>query len=403
MINLRLDKKRLLIVIISLIAIAGLILGIAGLINYIRVKNAKIEVKLITDRTVEFNEDVHVSDYILSINGKLIDDYKIDTTKLGEKKVKFKFVNEDNIKVEYSYNLDIVDTTPPLIWLSGKYAVEVGSEDTLLSNILCGDNEDNKPKCSIEGEYDLNTVNTYELTFKAKDKSGNESQKDFILEVFEPEEEDEEEIEYTNFSDIVDQYKNKDTKIGIDVSKWQGDIDFKKLKKAGVEFVIIRVGGTRGKDGKYFVDEKFEKNIKAANKVGIAAGVYFYSYASSNKEAEKQAKWVVKQIKKYDIDMPVIFDWEEWHNYNEYNLSFFGLTSMAESFLKVIEDKGYDPMLYSSKTYLENMWLETKYPIWIAQYNTKVTYEGDYKIWQLCDNGKVDGIDGPVDIDIYYK
>ena len=166
---------------------------------------------------------------------------------------------------------------------------------------------------------------------------------------------------------------------------------------------MIRLGGTRGKDGEYFVDEYFEQNIKAANKADIPVGIYFYSYASNAKEAKKQAKWVVKKIKKYDIEMPVVFDWEEWKDFNAYNLSFFGLTSMAESFLEVIEDNGYTPMLYSSKTYLENMWMKTDYPIWLAQYNTQVTYEGDYKMWQLCDDGKVDGINAFVDIDVYYK
>ena len=89
-------------------------------------------------------------------------------------------------------------------------------------------------------------------------------------------------------------------KFGIDVSSHQGNFNFAQAKSEGVEFVIIRVGGTRGKDGEYFLDEYFERNIKEANKVGIPAGVYFYSYASSSQEAQKQAKWVVKQIKKYD-------------------------------------------------------------------------------------------------------
>lgn len=407
----KLRKKTLFIILISLIVTIILVLGIVKLVNHIRVKNAKIEVKLVTDLNVEYGDVVYVSDYILSINGKIVDDYKIDTSKLGPKEVEFEFVNEENIKVKYTYNLNVEDTTPPLIWLSGSYTVKIGSEDDLVDKILCGDNYDNKPNCYIEGDYDLNTADSYALTFKAEDKNGNKSQKDFILNVYEPVEKTEnddknqleKEEEYTSFTDIVNEYSNENVKIGIDISKWQGEIDFQALKKAGVEFVIIRVGGTRGKDGEYFLDEYFERNIKQANKVGIPAGVYFYSYASSSQEAQKQAKWVVKQIKKYDIDMPIVFDWEEWNNYNEYNLSFFGLTSMAESFLKVIEDKGYQPMLYSSKTYLENMWMQIDYPIWLAQYNNQVTYNGDYKMWQLCDDGKVDGIEGPVDIDIYYK
>ena len=191
--------------------------------------------------------------------------------------------------------------------------------------------------------------------------------------------------------------------VGIDVSKWQGTIDFEKLKNAGVEFVMIRVGGTRGTNKEYFVDETFEYNIKQANKYNIKAGVYFYSYANSVEAAKKDAKWVLKQIKDYDIDMPVAFDWEEWNNFNSYNLSLFGLTSLSEEFLNTIKKEGYKTLHYSSKSYLEDAWMNTSHDVWLAHYTKETNYQGDYKMWQLCDNGKVDGIDGLVDIDIYYK
>ena len=166
---------------------------------------------------------------------------------------------------------------------------------------------------------------------------------------------------------------------------------------------MFLVGGTRGTNGEYFLDKKFIQNIKGANKYGIEAGVYFYSYANSLKHAKKDAKWVLKQIKNYDIDLPIAFDWEEWSSFNDYNLSFFGLTSMAEEFLNVIEEAGYQGMLYSSKTYLDNIWLPTKYDIWLAHYTEETNYQGNYKFWQICDNGKVDGIDGTVDINIMIK
>ena len=206
-----------------------------------------------------------------------------------------------------------------------------------------------------------------------------------------------------NFEDIVAMYKTDKTKIGIDVSSWQGDIDFEKIKKAGVEFIIIRVGGTRGTNGKYFLDSKFKRNIRLANKYDIDVGIYFYSYANSIESAKKDARWVLKQIKGYNVTLPIAFDWEEWAYFNEYDLSFFGLTSMANSFLKTIEDKGYKGMLYSSKSYLEAIWLPLDYDIWLAHYTSKTNYEGKYKFWQLCDNGKIDGINGEVDIDIMYK
>ena len=399
-------NKKLKIVLIIIISLMVLTSGIL-LYQYIRIKTATIKVVLKKDLNVEFNSKVKVADLVESINGKILTNYKIDTTKLGEKEIEFKFRNDENIKLKYAFKIKVVDTTKPVVWLKDIYNVQVGSDINLKESILCGDNYDNKPKCQIEGEYDLNTIGSYNLIYKATDKNGNITSKPFQLNVYEPlpttnSEENSQETIKINFSDVVNTYKTKKNKIGIDVSKWQGDIDFKKVKNAGVEFVMIRLGGTRGKNGKYFVDEKFKQNIKAAQKAHIPVGLYFYSYADSSKKAREDAEWVLKQIKKYDISLPIAFDWEEWQHFNDYNLSFYGLTSMAEEFLKVIEKAGYQGMLYSSKNYLENIWLETDYDIWLAHYTQKTDYKKDYKMWQLCDNGVVDGINGLIDIDIMY-
>ena len=119
-------------------------------------------------------------------------------------------------------------------------------------------------------------------------------------------------------------------------------------------------------------------------------------------DAKKEAQWVLKQIKNYDIELPIAFDWENWSYYNDYHLSFFNLTSMAESFVDEVEKAGYDGMIYSSKTYLENMWMPLEDDVWLAHYTDSTTYKGDYKMWQVCENGKVDGISGMVDINILY-
>ncbi len=397
--------KRIKIIIVVVLSIMGII-GIVCLYNYIRIKTAKIEVTLVKDRKVEFNSDVKVSDYIRSINGKIEKDRKIDTTTLGKKIIKFSYINDDKIKVKYQYDIEVVDTVEPLIWLNDTYSVEVGSDINLTDKILCGDNYDSNPKCYIEGEYDLNQEGNYSLVFKAEDSSGNKEEHPFILQVYAPKQtssnQENSAENYINFGDIVKNYKNKNNQIGIDVSKWQGDVDFDKLKQSGVEFVMIRVGGSLGKDGQYFLDDKFKINMEKAKKAKMPVGVYFYSYANSVTKAKKDAKWVLKQIKDYDLKLPISFDWEEWQDFNSYHLSFFGLTSMAEEFVKDIEKKGYSGLIYSSKAYLDNIWLETKYDIWLAHYTSVTNYEKPYKMWQLCNNGRVDGITGDVDIDIYY-
>lgn len=391
-------RKKIIIILIAVL----LSFSIYKIYSYIRIKTAKIEIVLVDDLKLEFSEKKKVSDFIKSINGKITDDYIIDSSKLGKKNIDFEFINNDNIKLQYTFQIEVVDTVSPLIWLGNSYNVKVGSDIDLTKKILCGDNYDSKPKCYIEGVYDLNKEGSYDLVFKAEDNSGNIEEKAFTLNVYEPVQTDNKiEPVYTNFNEIKENYKNDKTVVGLDISSHQGEIDFKKLKEQGVEFVMIRVG--YGYNSKYTLDKNFKKNIEEANKNNIKVGIYFYSYAKTNKEAINDAKWVLKQIKKYKVDLPIAFDWEEWANFNEYNLSFFGLTNMADVFIKEIEKNGYDGMLYSSKTYLDNIWLENDYDIWLAQYNNKITYTGDVKMWQICDNGKIDGIDKTVDIDIMYK
>ena len=161
------------IIIISTIIIL-VILGIIGFntYNYYKIKNAKINIELIDNLNIEFNTKVYLSDIIKKINGTYIDQ-EIPTTKLGENTIKFNYINDDKIKVSKDIKYNVVDTIPPFINLPSKYSVIVGSEDNLLKNIMCADNIDDNPSCSIEGEYNLEEVGSYSLIFKAVDKSGN--------------------------------------------------------------------------------------------------------------------------------------------------------------------------------------------------------------------------------------
>lgn len=398
--------KTILFIMIGIVLSIALVFGIVFLVQYIRIKTAKIEVSLVEDLTIEFADKKKVSDFITSINGTIVNDYEIDTTTLGTQNVAFDFKNDDNIKVSYSYNVEVVDKTAPVIWLSGSYTLTKGQDIDIAKKVLCGDNADNSPNCYIEGEYDYNKVGTYPLIFKAEDASGNKTEQKFNLNVVEPKKNNNTnnnaEPSYTNFSDIVKNYKTEKTRIGIDVSSWQGEIDFDAIKNAGVEFIIIRVGGTRGREGEYFVDNTFIRNITEANKRNIDVGIYFYSYANSNEKAREEAEWVIEQLKDYQINLPIAYDWENWSTFNEYNLSFFGLTNMAETFLDTLKDAGYEGLLYSSKNFLERLWFPTKYDTWLAHYTDTTNYNGEYKYWQLCSDGKIDGIKGAVDIDIMY-
>lgn len=392
-------KRLLIIIFLLLVILTASIL----LYNEYRIKNAKIIVNLKDELKAEVYSTVKISDFIENINGKIVNDKKIDTSEIGVQTETFEFINEDNIQISYSFDIEIVDKTPPIV--SGKNTLTLceGYDGNILDNFLCGDNYDDKVNCEIIGNYDTNKIGSYPVTITAKDSSGNTSTHDFTIKII-PKEKNENEREeyqtYTHFKDVISKYKNKNNKIGIDVSKWEGDIDYKKVKEEGVEFAYIRIGYRKAIGGECLLDPKFKQNYDGFKKQNIKVGVYFYSKANSKIEAEREAEWIVDNLKDYKIDLEVVFDWENWEGYNEYKQSFYNLTQTAKAFMKYIENSGYKTMNYSSKYYLENVWFDTNRDIWLAHYTENTDYKGKYKVWQLCENGKIDGIGDTVDIDI---
>lgn len=352
-------------------------------------------------------KDVKVSDLIELIDGKIIDDEKIDTKSLGDKSVSFIYLNEDDKKRRGTFTITVKDKEKPLIWLTNSYRVKVNSKVNLAKEIMCADNYDKKPTCVIEGDYNLDVVGDYPLSYVAQDSSGNQSKVDFVLHVYDSEENPGNKVDVpvstTSFSDVLTTYKTADNEVGIDVSKWQGNVDFSKVKAAGATFVMLRVGAQDGVGGKYVLDPFFEKNIKEALKNKLKVGIYFYSYANGIKEAKQQARWVLKQIKDYDVTLPVAFDWECYASFNEMEMSIFGLNEVANAFLNEVKKHDYETMLYGSKNYLNAIWNYHKHDVWLAHYAKKTDYQGDYLMWQLCQNGVIDGVDKMVDINVFNR
>lgn len=398
-------KKIITLFIIIIILVLGGILGYKAYINY-KIEHTEKIVILHKDK-IDVFENIKLKDLIKEINGELEENPKIKTTKIGKYKLKFKYyIPEEKITVPYEIEYEVVDSIPPIISMINSKTVTVGTEE-IESSLFCGDNYDSKPNCFIEGNYDLNTVGEYKLTYKGIDSSNNEVKKDFTLYV-KPKTTSSPNNNTTRsktyFTDIVKNYKTENTKIGLDVSHWQGNINFQKVKDAGVEFVYIRIGRGNGIGKEFVMDSKFKQNIEGFNSVGIPVGLYFYTYAASKKDAIKEAKWIVENIKDYKVDLEIAFDWENWSFYRDFNLSFYELTEVAKAFNKELAKHNYQGMLYSSKNYLENIWFEVDFPVWLAHYTKQTSYQGKYKVWQICDNGVVDGIpDNQVDINIMYN
>ena len=221
----------------------------------------------------------------------------------------------------------------------------------------------------------------------------------------------------SNSSETTPKPKNKIVKkSGIDVSKWQGKIDWKKVKASGTDFAIIRIG-QRGENGKIVKDDCADYNIQQADKNGILIGVYYFSTAKSVSEALEDAKWVYNAIKYYPVSYPVVWDCEGFSESNSrmYSLSKEERTDIALAFLDKIKSFGYDTMFYSAINEIENSrsWdtqrIENNHKIWLAAY-PDITYpqiktpdyNGEYDMWQYTDKGTVSGVKGDVDLVVSY-
>jgi len=350
----------------------------------------------------EYGENIYLSD-ILENKDVIYDDQKIDTLSLGKNDININY-ELDNQKYYDIFSYEIVDTTKPLVWLSSSYTVTKGYNENLVDNIICADNADRDVDCKIVGDYDLNTIGKYNLTFIAEDDSKNTEEIDFVLNVIEKNSSRQNNNSKTLFEDVYNQYKNENTMIGIDVSKYQGDINWEKVKNAGAEFVMIRLGYQYYFGEKLSLDPYFIQNIEGALASDLKVGIYFYSYAVNEKEAINQAKFVLDNIKNYNVTMPISFDWENYSHWNELNINLFDLNNTLLAFNNIIKNAGYTPVNYGSKNYLNAFWFENEYDTWLAHYiSGKSDYDKPYLMWQLCNNGIIDGINGYVDINVYYK
>lgn len=223
-----------------------------------------------------------------------------------------------------------------------------------------------------------------------------------------------------DISQVVDKTPSNETQevtLGIDVARYQGTIDWKKVAESGVDFAMIRVGYRELVTGKIVADSNAKYNMQEATKYGIKIGAYFFSTAITREEAIEEANWVADYIAKYKITYPVVYNCEGYEDSEnrQYLLTKTQRTDMAITFLDKIAERGYTPMFYASKNEMEGdaKWeasrLQRKYKIWVAQYpgvpypqTEKSSYSGKYDMWQYTNNGTVPGISKPVDMNVAY-
>ncbi|MBR4026250.1 MAG: glycoside hydrolase family 25, partial [Lachnospiraceae bacterium] len=223
-----------------------------------------------------------------------------------------------------------------------------------------------------------------------------------------------------NIEQVVQSISGNETAeitFGIDVARYQGTIDWKKVAESGVDFAIVRVGYRTLETGEIVADSNAKYNMQEASKYGIKVGVYFFSTAITKEEAIAEADWVADFVSQYRITYPVAYDCERFEDEasRQYHLTKTERTDFALAFLNRIVERGYSPMFYAGKSDLENeaKWetsrIERSNKIWVAQYPTqsypntnRSSYTGIHDIWQYTNQGIVSGIDTPVDMNIAY-
>ena len=194
---------------------------------------------------------------------------------------------------------------------------------------------------------------------------------------------------------------------GIDVSEHQGDIDWEKVRAAGIEFAMIRIGYRSYGKGEITFDTKYKENIEGAGKAGLKVGVYFFSQAVSTDEAAEEADAVLDAIEGYDISYPVVYDWEIIYDDSARtdDVSVEMLADNCIEFCERVKSAGYSPMIYQNKNtamYKLDVQRLKDYDFWLAEYSDKPSYYYDYKMWQYSSKGTVPGVNTEVDLDLSF-
>lgn len=372
--------------------------------------NVKPPDNLILDtcETLEIYDTITVDDFVTKTNVEILNgDQIIDTSEIGDGEVSIECRCDDG-EFQQKIKYTVEDTTAPVLLNMGVSPYVTQNETFDLKKIVgYADNYDVSPVLTYDGTVDTSTIGTYPITAHVTDSSGNVTSWDMTVVVLSQvpssnggEAGTPDYSDGTPFADFMKANEGDNRKFGIDVSAWQGDVDFEAVKNAGCEFVIIRMG--------YFYDEItlddwYAENIRKAREAGLEVGVYFYTTVNTADEVKELAEYIAEQLDGQELDFPIAFDWEEFTTFQEHGLSIHGLNELFNLFCSEMEKYGYSGMLYSSKNFLNNFWINNyNQPVWLAHFVDETDYTGDYFMWQGSSTGLIDGIDGYVDMNVLY-
>ena len=301
------------------------------------------------------------------------------------------------------------DTEDPIFLIfRSSPTIEVGDTFDIHEFIGYGDNIDRDVDLNVIGTVDESHVGTYALTVTIQDDAGNKSSRNMTVEVVEPSSGG---GDYSgggyssggeDFSDFISAYKTPQTSVGIDISRFQESVDFEAVKEAGCEFVIMRIGGFDR--GTYYTDKYYHENIVGAKAAGLKVGVYWHAEDGSVQDVENSVRYLMDILEDEQLDFPIAYDWEDFESFEKYGMNLHDLNVCFEAFANGVEARGYEACLYSSLNFLENTWEnEEHHQIWLAHYTSATSYTGDYFMWQHSNTGRINGVNGDVDLNVLYK
>lgn len=309
-----------------------------------------------------------------------------------------------------------VDTTPP-VFISYPRTIKLLKGTEFIPGDYVGyiDDVDKDVDFKVTGDVDINTVGDYPIKMTITDDAGNSKTIDVTVNVYTKKQATKKpastsssskasstttKARKTTFADLKKKYETGNAFIGIDVSKYQGNINFQKVKDAGCHFVILRAAIYN--NGKFGIDSKFEQYYKDAKAAGLMIGVYYYSVDNTAELMKEHCAELAAALKGKQIDFPVAYDFEKWKGFQKLKMNSSDLNNMFYLFCSEMESYGYEAMIYANPYFLRNWFKPGNYKIWLADWKTQPSWAGTIHFWQFSATGRIDGISTDVDVDVYY-
>lgn len=308
-----------------------------------------------------------------------------------------------------------VDTTAP-VFISYPRTIKLLKGKEFVPGDYVGyiDDVDRDVELKVTGDVDVNATGDYPIKMTITDDAGNSKTIDVTVNVYKkkptptkkPATSSSKSSSTTTkakkltFADLKNKYATGNAFIGIDVSKYQGNIDFDKVKNAGCHFVILRAAIYN--NGKFGIDTKFEENYKKAKEAGLLIGVYYYSVDNTEELMKKHCAELAAALEDKQIDFPVAYDFEKWKGFQNLKMNSSDLNNMFYLFCSEMESRGYEAMIYANPYFLRNWFKPGGHKIWLADWKTAPSYAGTIHFWQFSASGRIAGINSNVDVNIYY-